>query len=128
MRLSEAANVKATDFNWEERKVVALGKGNRYRRAVAGNGTVREWFDCHDSFERNEGGVQIMLKRLKADTSIQCNAHAFRRGLYVRELKSGLSTRVVQALGGWVQISIVEKHCKSLTLNDASQLYRRNVA
>jgi len=44
MRLSEAGNVKAQDFNWEEGAVTALGKGNRYRKALAGNGTVKDWF------------------------------------------------------------------------------------
>ena len=41
MRLSEAANVKASDFNWEEGTVIILGKGNRYRKALAGNGVVK---------------------------------------------------------------------------------------
>ena len=35
-RLSEAVNVKANDFNWQEGTVVVLGKGNRYRKALAG--------------------------------------------------------------------------------------------
>jgi site-specific recombinase XerC len=35
MRLSEAANVKAQDFNWDEGTVILLGKGNRYRKALA---------------------------------------------------------------------------------------------
>ncbi len=33
-RLSEAVNVRASDFNWEEGTVVVLGKGNRYRNEV----------------------------------------------------------------------------------------------
>lgn len=41
MRLSEAANVRASDFNWEGGTVVVLGKGNKYRKALAGNGVVR---------------------------------------------------------------------------------------
>ena len=48
IRLSEAANVKANDFNWEEGTVVILGKGNRYRKALAGNGIVREWFSTSE--------------------------------------------------------------------------------
>ncbi len=35
--------MKARDFNWEEGTVVILGKGNRYRKALAGNGIVRDW-------------------------------------------------------------------------------------
>jgi hypothetical protein len=34
-----------------------------------------------------------MLKRLKADAGLQCNAHSFRRGFCVHQVKSGLSTR-----------------------------------
>ncbi len=124
-RLSEAVNVKAKDFNWEEGTVVVLGKGNRYRQCLAGNGIVREWFSTHDSFEINKGGAQTMLKRLKADTGIQCNAHSFRRGFCVHQVKSGLSTRVVQALGGWENLTMVEKYSKSLNFDDALELYHK---
>ena len=34
-RLNEAANAKAKDFDWQEGTVVILGKGNRYRKALA---------------------------------------------------------------------------------------------
>ena len=125
MRLSEAINVRASDFNWCEGTVTVLGKGNNYRKALAGNGLVRQWFAEHDSFELNKGGAQTMLKRLTADTGIHCNAHAFRRGFAVYQIKSGLSTRVVQALGGWEQISMVERYSKSLTFDDALQLYKQ---
>ena len=115
VRLSEAINAKVSDFNWNEGTVTVLGKGNKYRKALGGNGPVRRWFDEHDSFELNKGGAQTMLKRLTAETGIHCNAHASRRGLAVYQIKSGLSTRVVQALGGWEQISMVEHYSKSLT-------------
>jgi len=41
-RLSEAVNIRAKDFNWEEGTVVVLGKGNHYRKCLAGNGLVRQ--------------------------------------------------------------------------------------
>ena len=124
-RISEAVNARAADFNWEEGTVIVLGKGNKYRKALAGNGIVKEWFTNHDSFELNKGGAQTMLKRLKAETGIQCNAHSYRRGFCVHQVKSGLSTRVVQALGGWEQISMVEKYSKSLSFDEALNLYRK---
>ena len=128
LRLSEAANVKAQDFNWEEGTVIVLGKGNKYRKAIAGNGTVKTWFEHHDSFERSAKGIKSMLWRLSNETGIHCNAHSFRRGFCVHQVKSGLSTRVVQALGGWETISMVERYSKSLTFEDALQLYRRSDA
>ena len=125
MRISEATNIKASDFNWDEGTVVVLGKGNRYRKCLAGNGIVRQWFGTHDSFNVSKAGAQIMLKRLKAETGIPCNAHSFRRGFCVHQLKSGLSTRVVQTLGGWENITMVERYSKSLTFDDAFVIYQQ---
>ncbi|MFC1893065.1 tyrosine-type recombinase/integrase [Chloroflexota bacterium] len=125
MRISEAVNIKASDFNWEEGTVTVLGKGNRYRKCIAGNGLIRQWFNEHDSFEVVKGGAQTMLKRLKIESGIPCNAHSFRRGFCVHQVKSGLSTRVVQALGGWESIAMVERYSKSLTFDDALGAYRQ---
>jgi site-specific recombinase XerD len=124
MRISEAINIRASDFNWEEGTVIVLGKGNCYRKCLAGNGAVKQWFSAYDSFDINKGGAQTMLKRLKAETGIQCNAHSFRRGFCIHQLKSGLSTRVVQALGGWENISMVEHYSRSLGFDEALRLYR----
>jgi len=125
MRLSEAANIKAKDFKWEEGTVIVLGKGNRYRKALAGNGMVRDWFVKHDSLGITPNGIQMMLQRLSKATGIKCNPHSFRRGFCVHQVKSGLATRVVQALGGWEQLSMVEHYSKSLTFDDALQLYKQ---
>jgi len=125
MRISEATNVKASDFNWDEGTVVVLGKGNRYRKCLAGNGVVRQWFSGHNTFEIAKGGAQTMLKKLKAASGIPCNAHSFRRGFCVHQLKSGLSTRVVQTLGGWENIAMVERYSKSLSFDDAFVIYRQ---
>jgi len=80
MRLSEAANVKVADFNWQEGTVVILGKGNRYRKALAGNGVVKDWFASHDSLEITSQGIKTMLRRLGKSTGIHCNPHSFRGG------------------------------------------------
>ena len=124
IRLSEAANVKAKDFSWEEGTVIVLGKGNRYRKALAGDGIVKDWFGSHDSFDVSPHGIQTILRRLGDEAGIKCNPHSFRRGFAVHQVKSGLSTRVVQALGGWEQISMVERYTKSLTFDDALSLYK----
>jgi len=124
MRLSEAANVKAQDFNWEEGTVIVLGKGNRYRKALAGNGIVKDWFQSHDSLEITAKGIQAMLQRLGKATGIKCNPHSFRRGFCVHNVKSGLSNKVIQALGGWESPDMVSHYAASLTFDDALKLYR----
>ncbi|HEY32326.1 MAG TPA: phage integrase family protein [Dehalococcoidia bacterium] len=125
MRLSEVANVKASDFDWDEGTVITLGKGNRYRKALAGNGLVREWFQNHDSLEMTEDGISTMLKRLGYTTGIHCNAHSFRRGFRVHNVKSGLSNKVIQALGGWESPSMVSHYAQSLTFEEALELYHK---
>ncbi len=125
MRISEAVNVKASDFNWEEGTVIVLGKGNRYRKCLAGNRVVRQWFNGHNSLELVKDGAQTMLRRLGVESGIPCSAHSFRQGFCVHQVKSGLSTRVVQALGGWERITMVE-HCpKSLSFDDALERYHK---
>lgn len=123
MRLSEAANLKAQDFNWEEGTVIILGKGNRYRKALAGNGVVRDWFSTHDSLEMTTYGIQTMLQRLGRATGIRCNAHSFRRGFCVRNVKLGLSNKVIQSLGGWETPDMVSHYAASLTFEDALKTY-----
>jgi len=124
VRVSEAAGVRAKDFNWDEGTVIVLGKGNRYRKALAGNGVVKDWFSEHDSFRLTSEGIQTVLKIMSRETGIRCNPHSFRRGFAVHLVKSGLSTRVVQSLGGWETIAMVERYTKSLNFHDALQVYR----
>jgi integrase/recombinase XerC len=124
VRVSEAARVIAKDFNWDEGTVIVLAKGNRYRKALSGNGIVKDWFSEHDSFELTSEGIQTILKIMFRETGIRCNPHSFRRGFAVHLVKSGLSTRVVQSLGGWESIAMVERYAKSLTFYDALQVYR----
>ncbi len=76
MRCSEVANVIAKDFNWSKGTVVVLGKGNRYRKALAGNGIVQAWFAKHNTSEITSNGIQTMLVRLGKATGIHCNAHS----------------------------------------------------
>jgi integrase len=125
MRLSEAASVKAKDFNWDEGTVIILGKGNRYRKALAGNGIVRDWFSKHDSLGITTDGISTMLKRLAKATGIHCNPHSFRRGFCIHNVKSGLSNKVIQALGGWESPTMVSHYAQSLTFDEALVLYKR---
>ncbi|MDD5510309.1 MAG: tyrosine-type recombinase/integrase [Dehalococcoidales bacterium] len=124
MRLSEIANIKAKDFYWDEGIVIVLGKGNRYRKALAGNSIVKEWFSKHDTLEITARGIATMLQRLGQATGIHCNAHSFRRGFCVHNVKSGLSNRVIQALGGWETPAMVSHYAASLTFDDALSLYK----
>ncbi len=127
MRLSEVSDIKSDDFNWEEGTVVILGKGNRYRKALAGNSIVKDWFTKHDSLEITSDGISTMLKRLGKATGIHCNPHSFRRGFCVHNVKSGLSNKVIQSLGGWETSDMVSHYAQSLTFEEALQVYKTRI-
>ena len=64
------------------------------------------------------------LGRQGQATGIQCNAHSFRRGFCVHNVKLGLSNKVIQSLGGWEAPDMVSHYAASLTFDDALALYR----
>ena len=104
---------------------IVLGKGNRFRKALAGNRVVREWFSSHDSLEITRDGIATMLKRLGKASRIHCNAHSFRRGFCVHNVKSGLSNKVIQSLGGWETPNMVSHYAQSLTFEEALVVYKQ---
>jgi integrase len=65
-----------------------------------------------------------MLKRLCKETGVRCNPHSFRRGFAVHQVKSGLSNKVIQALGGRESPHVVGDCAASSNLDDASELHR----
>jgi len=127
-RLSEVAGVKAKDFDFDKGFVTVIGKGNKQRKAPFTEATgemLQEWFSEHDNFELSSEGISSVLDRLESNTGIICNAHCFRRGFAIHQIKQGLSTRVVQSLGGWENITMVERYSEQLTQDDALEQYDR---
>jgi len=122
-RLSEVAAMKACDFDWEQGTVVVNGKGNVQRKCLAPN--VKDWFEHHDTLEISSCGIQTMFKRLSKKVGFKATPHSLRRGCCVKLIKRGLSTRVVQAIIGWKQISMVQRYSQSLTFDDALEVYRK---
>ena len=70
-------------------------------------------------------GIQTMLQRLGQATGIRCNAHSFRRGFCVHNVKLGLSNKVIQSLGGWETPDMVSHYAQSLTFDEALSLYQQ---
>ena len=86
---------------------------------------MKQWFSHHNTFEITPRGIQVMLQKLSKETGLHCNPHSFRRGFCVHQIKSGLSTREVQALGGWENITMVERYSRTFDFNSALGLYHR---
>jgi site-specific recombinase XerD len=128
IRLGEIIRIKATDFDFDKGTVTVIGKGNKQRRSMYTKDTgemLKQWFGEHNTFEFSKDGLQGMLRKLELKTGITCNAHCFRRGFAINQIKQGRPTRIVQSMGGWESISMVENYTKQLTQEDALKQYDR---
>ena len=66
-----------------------------------------------------------MLKRPAQEAGIHCNAHSFRRGFCAHNVKIGLSTCVVHALGGWESLGMVLRYTRSVKFEGSLRHYHK---
>jgi integrase len=76
----------------------------------------------HNSAVRKVYHFQTISDKSK-DYRLKCNPHGFRRGFAVHQVKSGLSNKVIQTLGGWESADMVSHYAASLTFDEALRLY-----
>jgi len=132
MRLTELANIKVTDIDWETCTIKIWGKGNKQRKAPFTEGTaillktlIAENGTSANIWGINKFGIQKLLKRLREGTGISCNPHSFRRGFACNLHRKGLSTLDIMHLGGWSDLSMVLRYTKSITFEDCLEHYKR---
>ena len=133
LRISELANIKGEDIDFEHCTVTVVGKGNRQRKApfteataqllrlqLANNG-------CGNIWGITASGITTLLRRMQARTGIRCNPHAFRRGFACRLHRKGVSTLSIQRLGGWASMRMVLDYTASITFEDCLTHYHRAI-
>ena len=101
-RLSEVANIGNEDINWDD--FPPKGGSNVW-------GITRS-------------GIALMLRRLKRETGIACNAHAFRRAWTIESIKQGVNLLDVQVLGGWESLDMVRHYAREVNAEDAISRYK----
>lgn len=138
IRASELCRLELADIDLKSgRLVVRSGKGGRDRMALFGPQaaeTVGAWLAVRRAdpgittvFVSIGGntpnnpltarGLRIIVKNLGERAGIaDVSPHTFRRGGAAQLTLSGVSTRVVQLLGGWSKISMVEIYTRALSL------------
>ncbi|MFC1988228.1 tyrosine-type recombinase/integrase [Chloroflexota bacterium] len=106
MRLSELTNFKPQGIDWQTHTMKVMGKGRKETYAPFGELSeryLREWLTQFEPegniWGINENGISIMLRRLKAKTSLPCNAHTFRRTFACLLRKQGLDVLTIKDLG-----------------------------
>jgi integrase/recombinase XerC len=131
LRLSELANIKPQDIDWQHRIVKVLGKGRKEAYAPFGELSakyLKEWLNQYEPNSNiwglNQWGIATMLKRLETETGITCNAHTFRRTFACLLRKAGVDTMTIAQLGRWESLEMVQRYTRSVTFNDSLKFYK----
>ncbi len=131
LRLSELANIREQDIDWDNRIIKILGKGRK--EAYAPFGKLSEKYmrslevesNSHTNiWGLNEWGIASMLKRLEKTTGITCNPHTFRRTFACLLRKAGVDTMTIKDLGRWESLEMVQRYTRSVNFNDSLRFYK----
>ena len=130
LRLSEMANIKLESLNWTNRTVRVLGKGRKEAYAAFGDLTekyLKAWIHQYQPngsiWDLSEWGIASMLRRLKKDTGLPCNAHTFRRTFACLLRKAGVDTMTIKDLGRWESLEMVQRYTRSVSFDDSLKFY-----
>jgi len=131
LRLSELANIKPGDINWEGRCIKVLGKGRKTALApfgVMSEEYIQSWLSEYNPdgniWGMTKSGIAIMLARLEKRTGITCNPHTFRRTFAVLLRKAGIDTMTIKELGRWESLEMVQRYTRSFAFEDSMKFYK----
>ena len=132
LRLSELANIRSHDINWNSRTIRTLGKGNKEGYAPFGylsEQYLKTWLSEFQPNGRNiwglnRWGIVSMLGRLEKETGLPCNPHTFRRTFACLLRKAGVDTMTIKDLGRWESLEMVQRYTRSVTFEDSLKHYK----
>jgi len=119
LRLSEFADLKKDNIQWQERRLVIYGKGGPYgkktkRRIIPMTERVRTLLEYHFAENNNTGMVKRTVARIvkkvadKAGILKPVSPHVLRHTFSVNCIKKGISTRALQTLLGHDRLTTTE--------------------
>ena len=111
LRLSELADLKKENIQWQERRLVIYGKGGPYgkktkRRIIPMTDRVRRLIEYHFAENNNTGMSKRTIERIikkmadKAGIAKNVSPHVLRHTFSVNCIEKGISTRALQSLLG----------------------------
>ena len=135
LRLTELANIRLHDIDWESHTVRVMGKGRKEAEAPFGPLTeqyLKAWLKKNRGKADTNGniwgiksyGIVSMLRRLEKTTGITCNPHVFRRTFACLLRKAGVDTMTIQNLGRWESIEMVQRYTRAFTFRDSLRFYK----
>lgn len=121
LRLSEFADLKKDNIQWQEKRLVIYGKGGRYGkktkiRIIPMTERVRRLMEHHFAENNDTGMVKRTVARIvkkvadKAWISKPVSPHVSRHTFSVNCIKKGISTRALQTLLGHNRLTTTENY------------------
>ena len=151
LRVMEVCDVVIKNLFLEERLIWLLGKGDKEGIVHFGKKTEKylvSWLQVRENWLRNKGygdpstifisiggitpgcaltreGIQSILSRLSEDAGIpSVSPHAFRRAFASQLSKNGAPSRIVQLVGRWKSLRMVQRYTRSLeAAEEIKELY-----
>ncbi len=119
LRLSEFADLKKDNIQWQEKRLVTYGKGGPYgkktkRRIIPMTERVSRLVEHHFAENNNTGITKRTVARTvkkvadKAGISKPVSPHVLRHTFSVNCIKKGISTRALQTLLGHDRLTTTE--------------------
>ena len=119
LRLSEFAELKKENIQWQERRLVIYGKGGpsgkkTKRRIIPMTDMVRSLIEYHFTENNNTGISKRTIERTvkkvadKAGIVKKVSPHVLRHTFAVNCIKKGISTRALQSLLGHDRLATTE--------------------
>lgn len=136
LRLSELANIKLSELDFERETIRVMGKGARERVVRVGKKTQKALLRY--LLMRNDGlsclwvseerrpltawGIQLMIRKLgkRAGISgIRCSPHTFRHTSATQSLRNGARDREVQSMLGHSTLTMTMRYLATINSEDA---------
>ena len=119
LRLSEFADLKKDNIQWQEKRLVIYGKGGPYgkktkRRIIPMTERVRKLMEYHFAENNGIGSTKRTVARIvkkvadKAGISKPVSSHVLRHTFSVNCIKKGISSRAIQTLLGHDRLTTTE--------------------
>jgi len=125
VRVSELVNIKINDIDFNNKRIIVCGKGNKERIVYYGDYAEEVLYEYLDSREHNkenylfvnnrndkltERGVRYIIERIMSDLSIKTHVtpHVLRHTFATNMLNNGCDIKVVQELLGHSSLKTTE--------------------
>ena len=142
LRASEVISLRVSDWNGKDGTLLVQGKGRRkdvVRCSPDGISYLENWLRFRDEIAQpdvesllvsvggltpgrplTQNGLRVILRRIGQKAGVPgVHPHAFRRTFTVLLLKAGVPTRILQVLGRWRDLRMVERYSQALMAQEA---------